>query len=382
MRYLENHKKIMLILTENCNLRCKYCYEIDKHRSDMTFEKARDILKKCLDDMMGYSSAVIELHGGEPFLNFELVKQIDEFVINNYDYPILFRSTTNGTVFTKEVKEWLSERKDRYEIMLSLDGKMEDHNLNRITVNNIGSFHLIDIDFFRSTWVDCPVSMTVNEDTVCNLAENTIWIQNQEMDCLNAFQWATSWDLERTYPVLKRELKKLVKYYSENPDKHICLLMNYNFNSFEDDIRDDFRYCVYIDDPIECYDAEGIYAPCHGFTSFTMGSKEKALEFAQMSIKDFEIMPENICYECRLIRQCRICFAANHMLTGNMQIQNKEICIFNQICILAGIATELERDKKYPEKHLTEDYKKILNNVCQYIAQRKELDVNIDYFMN
>ena len=81
MKYLPNHKKIMLIITENCNLRCIYCYEKNKNGKSMTFETAKEILDRAYADMDGYESMVIELHGGEPFLNFTLIKKIDEYVI-------------------------------------------------------------------------------------------------------------------------------------------------------------------------------------------------------------------------------------------------------------------------------------------------------------
>lgn len=361
----------MLILTENCNLRCKYCYELDKKRSTMTFETARDIIKESLSHMEGYSTAVIELHGGEPFLNFDLIQRLDEYVMENYSFPVLFRTTTNGTMIHGRIQEWLKERKDRYEIMLSLDGKKEDHDRNRFTADKKGSFDLIDLDFFRNTWEYCPVSMTINEETMERMAENTIWIQELGFECLNAFQWATEWDVEKTYPVLKRELKKLVEYYSDHPEKHVCLLLNYNFPKFDNPVTEDYRYCVDIDDPAECYDANGRFAPCHGFTEFTVGNKEIAESFAGMTTADFKLEERNPCYGCRLINLCRICFAANHMLTGDMQDQNIEICLFNQQCILAGIEIEKNRSDRYAERKLSDEDLARFDIIRAYIEDKK-----------
>lgn len=380
MKYLPNHKKIMLILTENCNLRCRYCYELDKQKNTMNFETAKKILSESLSHMEGYDTAIIELHGGEPFLNFDLIKKIDAFVLENYKFPVLFRTTTNGTLIHGEVQQWLRERKDRYEVMLSLDGKKQDHDLTRITADHKGSFDQIDLKFFADTWNDCPVSMTVSEDTIENLAANTIWIQEKGMECLNAFQWATDWNFEKTYPVLKRELKKLVQYYTDNPDKHVCLLLNYQLQNFEQEITEEYRYCIDIDDPIECYDAAGKYAPCHGFTEFTVGDPQIAEKYAGMSVRDFVIEPQNLCYGCRLIRLCRICFAANHMLTGDMQKQNKEICLFNQLCILAGVQVELNRSEEYESRKLSNEYLTAARKVQEYIDHRADLDINHKYF--
>jgi radical SAM protein with 4Fe4S-binding SPASM domain len=206
-----------------------------------------------------------------------------------------------------------------------------------------------------------------------HMAENTIWIQEQGFDCLNAFQWATEWNVEKTYPVLKKELKKLVEYYSDHPEKHVCLLLNYNFPKFDTPVTDSYRYCVDIDDPVECYDAKGVYAPCHGFTEFTVGDKKIADEFAKLSIKDLKLEPENPCYGCQLINLCRICFAANHMLTGDIQKQNLEICLFNQECILAGIEIELNRAERYLDRKLSDADRERLSRVREYIKSKNML---------
>lgn len=346
MKYLPNHKKIMLIITENCNLRCIYCYEKNKNGKSMTFETAKEILDRTYADMDGYESMVIELHGGEPFLNFTLIKKIDEYVIENYgNIPVLFRMITNGTLVHGEVQQWLSSRAERYELMLSIDGKQDQHDQNRKQIGGKGSFRQIDLDFFLNTWKHCPVSMTINAGTLDHMAEGTIWLQKKGFDCCNAFEWAVDWNLEESVPILRRELDKLVEYYSEHLEQPLCLLVKYHLQDFYDKIDDSYRYCVDIDDPLECYDAQGKYAPCHGFTVFTTGSEEKAAQFEKFKISDFKFTKENMCYGCQLIHFCRVCFAANFMLTGNMQKQSAEICLFNRMCIRAGIRIQRNRIK-------------------------------------
>lgn len=358
MQYLRNHKKIMLIITENCNLRCTYCYEQNKRKSTMDFETAKNILDGSFYSMEGYDSMVIELHGGEPFINFWLIKEIDEYVMNTYsDYPLLFRIITNGTMVHGEIQEWLLERKDRYEVMLSLDGEKAIHDRNRQYLDGRGSFDSIDLDFFRKTWPRCPVSMTVNEENMSFLAEETMWMESMGFDCLNAFVWASDWNAEKTLPILRGQLEKLTNYYIKNVDKKPCLLLRYNLPVFYLKFEPGYRYCVDIDDPLECYDAKGNYAPCHGFTEFTMGSSEKAKEFQNLSIRDFDFTEENICKDCQLRRMCRICFAANYMQYGNMQIQDMAICAFNQMCILYGI--KIQRGRLAKKDFLTEDEQKV-----------------------
>ncbi len=375
MRLLKNQKKIMLIVTESCNLRCVYCYEQEKRAGTMDFGTAKGILDRAYADMEGYESMVIELHGGEPFLNFPLIREIDAYVMEHYGaYPVLFRMITNGTLVHGEIQEWLRERADRYEVMLSMDGMKETHDRNRPYPGGRGSFEKIDLDFFKDTWENCPVSMTVNEKSLPDLAGNTIWMEEQGFDCLSAFEWATDWELEKNYPVLDGQLDLLVDYYIRNPGRKPCLLLRYNFRTFLRGFDGSYRYCVEIGDPIECYDAKGNFAPCHGFTEFTMGSGEQAEKFRGRTIRDFVFTEENRCYGCRLKRMCRICFAANQMQYGDMQRQNESICIFNQLCILKGI--EILRGRLAGKRDVPEEERQELaaaGKVEEYIRQRGEL---------
>lgn len=64
-------------VTEDCNLRCTYCYQINKTHNNMTFETAKkycDLLLEgkapyLLDENNEYpKGAIIEFIGGEPLL--------------------------------------------------------------------------------------------------------------------------------------------------------------------------------------------------------------------------------------------------------------------------------------------------------------------------
>ena len=74
MEEYREYKTLMLILTENCNLNCVYCYEHHKTLDDMPFETAKKAIDAEFHDLDQYEHGEIELFGGEPFLNFELIK--------------------------------------------------------------------------------------------------------------------------------------------------------------------------------------------------------------------------------------------------------------------------------------------------------------------
>ena len=140
---MEQKKNIYITTNVSCNLRCTYCYE-DKSGNEefdveLTKRRLFDILTKNPND-----SFIINLHGGEPFLVFQKIKELCEWVWEqNVSNEYLFFATTNGTKVHGEIKDWLYKNRQRFIAGLSLDGTREMHNINRSN-----SFDLIDIDFF------------------------------------------------------------------------------------------------------------------------------------------------------------------------------------------------------------------------------------------
>lgn len=75
---MEN-RTITLTITEKCNLACIYCYEHNKSSANMSFETAKAILDKELREGEQAENTYIDFFGGEPFLNFKLMKQVVEY---------------------------------------------------------------------------------------------------------------------------------------------------------------------------------------------------------------------------------------------------------------------------------------------------------------
>ena len=125
--------QIVLNLTEDCNLRCKYCFfseEYDNTRNrtaNMMNEKtaldALDYYFKEFKKVLEYNpnkKCVVTFYGGEPLLNFEVLKKCVEFTKKNCPTNYIFNITTNGLLLQKDVADYLVEN-DFY-ISISLDG--------------------------------------------------------------------------------------------------------------------------------------------------------------------------------------------------------------------------------------------------------------------
>ncbi len=144
---------LILSVTEDCNFRCKYCiysdyYEYTRGYSKNYMEfsiakKAIDLYFSLLRMGMRYNPLrrpQIGFYGGEPLLNFELIKKSVEYVERKYGYfkTCYYNLTTNGSLLDKEKADWLIQH--NFSIAVSLDGPEEEHDRNRVYINGKGTF--------------------------------------------------------------------------------------------------------------------------------------------------------------------------------------------------------------------------------------------------
>ena len=127
---------LTLQVTQQCNLRCDYCVYSGKYytRTHSNKRMSFEMAKKGLDFLLSHSSACEELrvgfYGGEPLLEFELIKRCVEYMeTQTKDKAIHYQITTNGTLLKGEILTYLIEKK--FEITISFDGPKEIHDRYR-----------------------------------------------------------------------------------------------------------------------------------------------------------------------------------------------------------------------------------------------------------
>lgn len=141
-------KALCLHVAHDCNLRCKYCFadtgEFHGHRSIMSAE----VGKKAIDFVIANSGArkniEIDYFGGEPLMNFEVVKEITEYAKTEgekHGKNFRFTITTNGILLDDKVKEYINENMSN--VVLSLDGTKETNDRMRYRVDGSGSYDTI-----------------------------------------------------------------------------------------------------------------------------------------------------------------------------------------------------------------------------------------------
>ncbi len=124
-------RNIFIMLTNRCNLHCSYCYEIGKNSVSSEMSIIQSYLTKELDAGL-FDQYYLVFHGGEPLLEFPLMRDIAQWAWDSYPtMSVRCMATTNGTCLNSEMKEWFQCNKERFVAILSLDGGRDTHNLNR-----------------------------------------------------------------------------------------------------------------------------------------------------------------------------------------------------------------------------------------------------------
>lgn len=141
-----NCEQIILELTESCNLRCGYCIYNDHHpdfrgfsNKNMSFDVAKKSIDYILEDYKKEKFA-LTFYGGEPLVNFKLMKKCIDYTREKYPSIGLDVSfTTNLTLLTEEMVDYFNGLENIY-ILGSIDGPKSFHDKYRRYVNGEGSF--------------------------------------------------------------------------------------------------------------------------------------------------------------------------------------------------------------------------------------------------
>jgi uncharacterized protein len=148
--------ELILETTRACNLRCKYCifsgiYDGFRSHSNenMTHEvavQAVDMYFKYLSEGSFYNpdrEPTIAFYGGEPLLNFALIRSVVDYVKDKYstEFAPRFTITTNGTLLTDQIADFLIS--NGFSIFISLDGPEDEHDRNRVFPNGSGTFSTV-----------------------------------------------------------------------------------------------------------------------------------------------------------------------------------------------------------------------------------------------
>ncbi len=141
-------KALCIHIAHTCNLNCSYCFASQgKYHGDRAM-MSLEVGKRALDFLVENSGTrhnlEVDFFGGEPLMNFDVVKQMVEYarsIEKKYNKNFRFTLTTNGMLIDDDVIDFAN--REMSNVVLSLDGRKEVHDRYRVDYTGKGSWETI-----------------------------------------------------------------------------------------------------------------------------------------------------------------------------------------------------------------------------------------------
>ena len=141
-------KALCLHIAHDCNLKCVYCFaeegEYHGHRSLMSSEVGKAAIDFLIANSGSRKNLEVDFFGGEPLMNFEVVKEIVAYaraIEQEKGKNFRFTITTNGILLNDEIQAYINQ--NMHNVVISLDGRKEVNDKMRPRAGGQGSYDVI-----------------------------------------------------------------------------------------------------------------------------------------------------------------------------------------------------------------------------------------------
>lgn len=219
-------KSLCLMVAQDCNLRCKYCFGDEGtfgHRAVMSEKVGRAAVDFIIKNSGVRKHCEIDFFGGEPLINFRTVKAVTEYVRQRErDTGKIFKLTltTNGMLLDEKISAWLNE--NNISLVLSLDGRKEIHDAMRPDILGRGSYDRVLKNFqrvvnerggenyyLRGTYTNRNLDFATDVENICDAGFDIVSV---EPVVLKDSPLALT---EKNLPTIRDEYDRLTEFYLE-----------------------------------------------------------------------------------------------------------------------------------------------------------------------
>lgn len=230
---MRNVDSFILGITEQCNLRCTYCcYSGDyvNNRTHSTKSMGPDDIDSIytfIDALSPDRDIRISFYGGEPLLNYQLVKYAVRTGYDRWTGRVTFSISTNGVLLTPYVIDWLVA--NNVELAVSVDGTEQYHDRHRIDKTGHGSFLKISsaLAYIKKSYPkyyhDITIMMTLpslmNVSEIAEAWHNDPLLSALSPTMISALAPNFNIGVERVdYEEICRKYTELLDLYQDHPD--------------------------------------------------------------------------------------------------------------------------------------------------------------------
>ncbi len=344
-----------LILTDNCNLRCTYCF--DNLYSDRTcFSNTREMSEDMIPNIISFieqtrskkEETLINMFGGEPLVNWNFFKKFVEVFDGYAHFPHRFISTVNGTLLNTEKLDFFNNH--NVSIAISLDGT-EESNSARVTINGQPTWNKIVhiLPEAKAKLPDTVLLMTIGKHNYQHVYESCRFFNKLE------FHYNINWNMEENYTEeellsVETQLKRIKKEKMVLPNSITREFTNKDCNSQSKD----GTVCKPADKAITIAPNGKLYF-CHQFVPKMTDTEDLSYGNIKDGITDKELYQIFVdrsyffswsegkdieCNKCSVKDTCRGgCMAVQWHRTKDYLKMNPSVCDFSKLTsnVMKGI---------------------------------------------
>lgn len=339
-------KAMCLNIAHDCNLRCKYCFastgDFGKGRKLMTFETGKKAIDFLLEKSLDRKNLELDFFGGEPLMNFDVVKQIVEYARSReaeYGKKFRFTITTNGVLLDDDKIDFIN--REMSNVVLSIDGRKEVNDYMRKRVDGSGCYDKImpafkklvekrgDKEYYvRGTFTKNNLDFSNDVFDLYNNGFDQISVE--PVVCEASADYAIT---EKELPAIFKEYERLAERILENEKKG----KKFNFFHFMLDLDQGpcaikrLRGCGCGNDYVAITPDGDIY-PCHqfvGIEEFKMGNIDEGTFDTNMKsyFSKTHVYTKPECKKCWAKFYCSGgCNANNYQYAGDVHNAHKLSC--------------------------------------------------------
>lgn len=406
-----------IVITESCNMKCKYCFQKELHNKNLI---SKDTIDKLLNLILKHrrnKPTILSLFGGEPISNYTL--EIRKYLLHKIKElkmtdMITINITSNTYSISKEDIEWINDVKNtlngRIYWQVSLDSIKEFNDLNRVNWNEEGTFDNV----FKNILLLAPIitkehlsmNSVINEDNIQGLALWAEFITNNLLSCVSSFrfridQTRNSHMTLNERILVQKEYKKVIDFFNQGKIHHSIVksIFNLKRDFYNHDLvnkEDEFSSCGICNNFLTI-DTNGDIIPCHivdrtkSIDEYWIGNiltekyshniEEIFKKFGSVE-KQFSEYKNKYCYTCPLKLACVRCKLSQYnsntdiskTLTYTCQYTHQIMDIYKD-SNLYELFKPLSEDEKNEIRELVTNIKSDIDNkICSEMDYLSELN--------
>ncbi len=373
---------VTFLTTENCNLRCKYCYEINKKEKHMSFDVAKKAIDKLLNgklipkDTAPFAKVglILDFMGGDALINPQLIDKILEYyvlqvnTINN-KWTKIWRKhwrvciCSNGTLFGDvNVRTFCEKWKENLSLSISIDGCPEIHDMNRVFPNGKGSMQeILKWWDWAQKYTFSTTKATCSRVTIPYLYDSLKFMhETLGLKFINQnFIMEDGHYTEEDYDILREQLKLCNQYVFEHRNEMYWSMVDTQFSDARNSLTENTSRCG--SGMMLTIGIDGKIYPCMRWLPVSLGknrpdmstgtvkkglTKEGRKIYAEIceKSKNAACTKEEKCQTCEYESACAYCIAGCFTEFGDF-IRTTHICEITKIlCENAKVYQQMEKD--------------------------------------